>query len=89
MQAENQIKYQPSVDDIKKEALEYCRTSRSKEEILNFIGVEVSLYNFKKYITGLISSRILTPVNLYHLRDPHQKYIITGKGIGYLKSIAI
>jgi len=81
-------KSSPSVEDVKKDILEYCLQPRSKEEILSFIQLELKPYNYKKYISRLFQDRYLQHTISQNPRSSLQQYITTKKGLVYLKSIA-
>jgi hypothetical protein len=78
----------PPVEEVKKEILEFCSQSRTKEEILNFIRVEVKPYNFKKYISRFLDDRYLQHTIPHNPRATTQQYLITKKGLAYLRAIA-
>jgi len=77
----------PSVEDVKKDILEFCLEPRHKEDILNYIQLELKPYNFKKYISRLFQDRYLQYTIPQNPRSCAQQYITTKKGIVYLKSI--
>lgn len=87
METSSKIKFNPDVDDIKKEVLEFCLTPKSKSDILQHIGVELNHYNFKKYIIGLVNQRYIKPTLTRNSTSPHQQYTPSLKGIVYLKSL--
>ncbi|KAA5547754.1 hypothetical protein [Adhaeribacter rhizoryzae] len=77
----------PVVEDVKMEILKFCITARNKEEILKFINVEVKPYHVRKYITRLVSDRFLQFTVGNNPRSNTQQYIISRKGLAYLKSL--
>jgi len=77
-----------SVEDIKKDVLEFCLQPRRKEEILHYIKLEPRPYNYKKYIARLFQDRYLQHTIPQNPRSGLQQYIITKKGLLYLKSIS-
>jgi len=81
------IKSSPSVEDVKKDVLEFCLQPRPKEEILNFIQLELKPYNYKKYIARLFQDRYLQHTIPQNPRSSLQQYITTKKGLIYLKSL--
>jgi len=87
--ADNQIltNSSPSVEDVKKDILEFCLQPRSKEEILSFIQLELKPYNYKKYISRLFQDRYLQHTIPQNPRSSLQQYITTKKGLIYLKSL--
>lgn len=77
----------PTVEDVKKEILEFCTTPHCKDDILNFIQVELKPYNVRKYITRLVEDRYLQFTIGNNPRSNSQEYIISRKGAAYLKSL--
>jgi len=80
-------KISPSVEDVKKDILEYCQQPRHKEEILNYIELELKPYNYKKYISRLFQDRYLQHTIPQNPRSSLQQYITSKKGTIYLKSL--
>ena len=89
MEPSPQIQFNPDVDDIKKEVLEFCISPKSKGDILHHIGVEASHYNFQKYIIGLVTRRYIQTTLTRISTSPHQQYKPTLKGLNYLKSLGL
>ncbi len=77
----------PSVEEVKKEILEFCLSPQNKENILIHIQVEQKPYNFKKYITRLFEDRYLQHTIPHNPRASTQQYITSKKGLAYLKAI--
>jgi hypothetical protein len=78
----------PAVEEVKKEILEYCICSRTKDQILNLIQVEPKPYNFRKYISRLFEERYLQHTIPHNPRATTQQYQTTKKGLAYLRAIA-
>jgi hypothetical protein len=78
----------PSVEEVKKEILEYCISSRTKDQILNFIQVEPKPYHFRKYISRLLEDRFLQHTIPHNPRAMTQQYQTTRKGLAYLRAIS-
>ena len=81
------INSSPSVEDVKKDVLEFCLQPRNKEDILSFIQLELKPYNYKKYISRLFQDRYLQHTIPQNPRSSLQQYITTKKGLIYLKSL--
>jgi ATP-dependent DNA helicase RecG len=79
----------PAVEEVKKEILEFCTCPRTKEEILNFIQVDLKPYNFKKYISRFIDDRYLQHTIPHNPRSTNQQYLTSKKGQSYLRAIAV
>ena len=77
----------PTVEDVKKEILQFCTTPQGKEDILNFIQVEIKPYNVRKYITRLVEDRYLQFTVGNNPRSNSQQYIVSRKGSAYLKAL--
>ena len=80
-------KTSPSVEDVKKDILEFCLQPRPKEEILGFIKLDIKPYNYKKYISRLFQDRYLQHTIPQNPRSSLQQYITSKKGLVYLKSL--
>ena len=87
MELTSLVPYNPEVDDIKKEVIEFCISPRQKEEILRHIKVEVKPLTIKKYITSLVKNRYIQPVLTRNLKPQHQQYTATTKGLSYIRSL--
>jgi ATP-dependent DNA helicase RecG len=61
--------------------LNFCKTPKSRQEILAFIGVSNHTYNYKMHITPLMEQGIIEYTVKENPKDRNQKYIITEKGI--------
>jgi predicted transcriptional regulator len=77
-----------SLDDVKKEILEFCLEPHGPADILGHIKVETTKYNYSKFINQLIDKRFLTSAFLRKRNAANQQYVITKKGLNYLKAIA-
>ncbi|PIQ22793.1 MAG: hypothetical protein COW65_01145 [Cytophagales bacterium CG18_big_fil_WC_8_21_14_2_50_42_9] len=76
------------LEDVKKEILEFCLQAQSQADILEYISVACNTPNYNKYINPLFRQRFIKS-NLMDKRHPRQgKYIISQKGLNYLKAIA-
>ncbi len=76
------------LEDVKKEILEFCLEPHGREDILEFIKVELNPNNYSKYVTQLVKQRFITSALLGSRSSTKQKYVITQKGLNYLKAIA-
>ena len=74
-------------DEYRKDILKLCKEAQFRNDILKHIGVEVSYVNYKKYVAKLIEERYLSYTDVRHPQSPKQKYVISQKGINYLKAI--
>ena len=88
MEAYIQEKGSPTIEDVKMEILQLCTTAQGKEEILHHIQVEVKPYNVRKYITRLVEDRYLQFTVGHNPRSNTQRYIISKKGLSYLKLVS-
>ena len=79
---------QKQFDHHRKHILQLCREAQSRCAILKHIGVEESYENYKKYIVRLISERFLNYTDPRHPQSPKQTFVITQKGLNYLKAIS-
>ncbi|PSR52358.1 hypothetical protein AHMF7605_01880 [Adhaeribacter arboris] len=78
-----------SLEDVKKEILEFCLQAQSRTEILDYIQVASTTANYSKFIRELLVHRFIR-TNLIEKRSSrYEKYVITQKGLNYLKAIAI
>jgi predicted transcriptional regulator len=77
-----------SLDDVKKEILEFCVEPHGPVDILGHIKVEMTKNNYSKFINHLIDKRFLASAFLRKRNSANQKYVITKKGLNYLKAIA-
>lgn len=77
-----------SFEDVKKEMLEFCLQAQCRTAILEHILVAVTSVHYTKYIAKLLRQRCIK-TNLSEKRSARpEKYIITQKGLNYLKAIA-
>jgi hypothetical protein len=77
-----------SLDDVKKEILEFCLEPHGPVAILDHIKVAVTKNNHSKFISQLLEKRFLTSALQRKRSSANQKYVITQKGLNYLKAIA-
>jgi hypothetical protein len=88
-----EVKEVVSLEDVKKEMLEFCLQAQCRTAILEHIlvaGIPVAgtSVHYTKYIGQLLAQRYLK-TNLKEKRSARQeKYVITQKGLNYLKAIA-
>jgi predicted transcriptional regulator len=76
------------LDDVKKEILELCTEPHGKAAILEHIQVPVNQQNYSKFIVKLLDQRFIASGFLRKRSSANQEYIITQKGLNYLKAIA-
>ena len=76
------------LDDFKKELLEFCAEPQSKEAILERLHVDVSKTNYHKLILPLLNQRFIRNDMIGNRRSNKEKFVITQKGLNYLKAIA-
>ena len=76
------------LDDVKKELLEFCTVPQSKEAILEGLHAEVTKTNYHKLILPLLNQRFLRNDLIGNRRSNKEKFVITQKGLNYLKAIA-
>ncbi len=77
-----------ALEDVKKEILEFCIKAQSRTEILDFIKVAPTSANYGKYIRELLVQRFIKTNLLDKRSSRYEKYVITQKGLNYLKAIA-
>jgi len=77
-----------SLEDVKKNILEFCLEPRSRFEILEHIQVEITPENHARYIKQLLDQRFIISDILIIRSANKQKFAITQKGLNYLKAIA-
>ncbi|QMU28367.1 hypothetical protein [Adhaeribacter radiodurans] len=78
----------PLLEDVKKEILEFCLQAKSRTDILEYISVGCTSFNYSRYIGALLTQRFIKS-NLLDKRHSRQgKFVITQKGLNYLKAIA-
>lgn len=65
--------------------IEFCKTPKSRQEILAFIGLKNHSDNFKNHILPMIEHDWIEYTIKDNLKDRNQKYQITPKGISVLK----
>ena len=72
------------VDQIKK-VLKYCKTPKSRLEVLSIMGISNHFYNFKRHILPLIEQNLIEYTKKENSKDRNQKYVTTQKGNSRLK----
>ena len=77
-----------TLEDVKKDILEFCLEPRSRFEILEHIQVEITPENHTRYIKQLLDQRFIISDILIIRSANKQKFAITQKGLNYLKAIA-
>ena len=77
-----------TLDDVKKEMLEFCLVPRGRFEILEHIQVELTPDNYTRYVKPLVDQRFIISDILVIRSANKQKFVITQKGLNYLKAIA-
>jgi predicted transcriptional regulator len=77
-----------ALEDVKKEILELCVEPQGKAAILGHINVPINQPNYSKYILKLLDQRYIASGFLRKRSSANQQYIITQKGMNYLKAIA-
>ena len=76
-----------ALEDVKKEVLEFCQEPHSREEILEHIQVQLTSENYNRYVATLVKQRFIKSDFMRNRNSTKQKYIITQKGLNYLKAI--
>lgn len=77
-----------SLDDVKKEILEFCLEQHGRAAILEHIQVEITPNNYTKFIKQLLDQRFIASDLMVNRKANSQKFVITRKGLNYLKAIA-
>jgi hypothetical protein len=77
-----------SLEDVKKEILEYCLEPHGPSDILEHIKVVITKNNYSKFITTLLDQRFIISTLLRKRNSANQKFMTTRKGLNYLKAIA-
>jgi predicted transcriptional regulator len=75
------------LEDVKKEVLEFCQQPHGREDILEHIQVQLNSDNYHRYVATLVKQRFIKTDLLRNRHSTKQKYIITQKGLNYLKAI--
>jgi len=65
--------------------LEFCRTERKKQEILNYLNLSPAYRNYKRHILPLLQNGLLSFTIPDKPRSRLQKYRTTGSGLAVLK----
>jgi len=77
-----------TLEDVKKEILEFCIEPQGRFSILEHIQVEITPENHAKYIKQLLDQRYIISDILIIRSANKQKFVTTQKGLNYLKAIA-
>ena len=77
-----------SLEDLKKEILEFCIKAQSRTEILDYIQVAPTTANYGRFIRELLVQRYIKTNLIEKRRSRSEKYVITQKGLNYLKAIS-
>lgn len=77
-----------SLEDVKKEILEFCLQAQCRNAILKHIQVVESSLHYSMYIGPLLAQRYLKTDRIEKRSARNEKYSITQKGLNYLKAIA-
>jgi hypothetical protein len=77
-----------ALEDVKKEILEFCLVPQGRPEILDHIQVENTPDFYIKYIKQLQDQRYITSDQLVNRSSTNKKFVITQKGLNYLKAIS-
>lgn len=76
-----------ALEDVKKEVLEFCQEPHSRADILEHIQVQLNSENYNRYVAALVNQRYIKSDLLRNRNSTKQKYVITQKGLNYLKAI--
>jgi hypothetical protein len=77
-----------SLDEVKKPILEFCLEPHCPVAILAHIKVAITKSNYHKFIIKLLDQRFIASTCLRKRNYANQNFVITRKGINYLKAIA-
>ena len=75
------------LEDVKKEVLEFCQEPHGRDDILVHIQVPVNSENYNRYVAALVNQRFIKSDFMRNRNSTKQKYVITQKGLNYLKAI--
>jgi len=75
------------LEDVKKELLEFCLEPHNRETMLQHIQMTDTSDNYKRYVAALLNQRFIKSDQVRNRNSVNQKYVITQKGLNYLKSI--
>jgi hypothetical protein len=76
-----------SLDDVKKEILEFCLEPHGPADILAHIHVVTTKDNYNKFVIQLLNQRFIISTFLRKRNYANQKFVITKKGLNYLHAI--
>jgi ATP-dependent DNA helicase RecG len=68
------------ISDKMKQFLTFCKQSRSRSELLHFLGLKNHSYNYQNHIEPLIHKNWIERTNKDNVKDRNQKYILTAIG---------
>lgn len=77
-----------SLDEVKKQILEFCLEPHDPAAILEHIEVAITKSNYHKFIVQLLDQRFIISTCLRKRNYANQNFVITQKGLNYLKAIA-
>ncbi|WP_026464581.1 winged helix-turn-helix domain-containing protein [Adhaeribacter aquaticus] len=77
-----------TLEDVKKEILEFCKEPQSKSDILGHIQVEINQNNYHKFVVSLLDQRFISNGLFRRRSSIKQQFVITQKGLNYLKAIS-
>ena len=77
-----------ALDDVKKEILEFCLVPHARPEILEHIHVANTPDYYTRYIKQLLDQRFIASDQLVNRSTSNKKFVITQKGLNYLKAIS-
>lgn len=83
-QVSNQVSDQVSDQVIS--ILKHCLRPKSRQEILEFIGITNQTKNFNKHVLPLLQEKWIDLTNIDNPKDRNQKYITTDLGKSFLGS---
>lgn len=86
MEITEQIPEKALITEYQVEILRFCTEPHSRREILDKIGLKDTYYNFKKQISPLVEKELLSFTIPENPNSRDQKYILTEKGMKFLKS---
>ena len=78
IQSKHQVSDQ--VSNQVKQLLMLCKQAKSRNELLDFLGLSNHFYNFQRHIEPLLNNNWLEMTNKESPKNRNQKYILTEKG---------
>ncbi len=72
----NVVSSEPLTDSVpdEKGLLDFCKTPRSRQEIIKFLSIASAQYALKRYLSPLIKAQRIKLTNPAHPKDPNQRY---------------